>query len=54
MKSKEKGQLVWEVAMEQGPINLDPIATGIGRRNMQIRIQFPQRSDDPGMLPWTL
>ena len=54
MMSEGKDRLVWEVAMEQGPINQDPIATGIARGNMQIRIRFPQRSDDPRTLPWML
>ena len=54
MRSEDKGRLVWEVAMEQGPINLDLIYTRIARGNMQTGTRFPRRSDDPGMLPWTL
>ena len=54
IRSEEKGQLVWKVTMEQGPINLDLIYTRIACGNMQTETRFPRRSDDPGMLPWTL
>ena len=54
MTSEGKDRLVWEVAMEQGPINQDPIATNIARRNMQIGIRFPRTSNNPETLPWTL
>jgi len=54
MRSEEKGRLVWEVAMEQGPINLDLIDTKIARWSMQIGTRFPLRSDNPRMLPWML
>ena len=54
IRSEEKGQLVWEVIMEQGPINLDLIYTRIACGNMQTETRFPRRSNDPGMLPWML
>jgi len=54
MRSEEKGRLVWGVTMEQGPINPNLFGTEITHGNMQIGTRFPLRSDDPGMLPWTL
>ena len=35
MRSEEKGQLVWEVATEQSPINSDPNDNRITRKIMQ-------------------
>ena len=48
------GQLVWKVAMEKGLINPVPIDIGIGLGSMQTGTQFPQKGDNPRMLPWTL
>ena len=49
--SVQRGQLVWKVAMERCPINLVPIDTRIGLGSMQTGTQFPQKGNDPGMLP---
>ena len=48
------GVMLKVAIMEQVHINLDLIAIGIARENMQTKIRFARRSDDPRTLPWML
>ena len=41
MRNVKKGRQVWEVAMEQGPIDPVPIDTGIVHGNIRTGTRFP-------------
>jgi len=50
----QEGSASVRAIMEQVHINLDLIAIGIACENMQTKIRFARRSDDPETLPWML